>query len=54
MKKEMKTKTIKLTLTTEEAQDILDVLVDHQKDYGTDHTPERIVRIRKVINELNN
>jgi hypothetical protein len=50
----MKTKTIKLTLTTEEAQDIFDVLVDHQKDYGTDYTPERIVRIRKVIDELTN
>jgi len=50
----MKTKTFKLTLTTEEAQDILDVLIEHQRDYGTEHTPKRIVRIRRVINELNN
>ncbi len=48
----MKTKTIKLTLTTEEANDIFDVLNEHQKGYGTEHTPERIVRIRKVIDEL--
>ena len=48
----MKTQTHKLNLTTEEAQDVCDVLVEHQKNYGTEHTPERIVRIRKVIEQL--
>ena len=50
----MKTKTFKLTLTTEEATDIRDVLIEHQREYGTEHTPERIVRIRKVIEQLTN
>lgn len=48
----MKQKTLKLNLTTEEAQDIRDVLIDHQRDYGQEHTPERIVRIRNVIQQL--
>jgi hypothetical protein len=50
----MKIQTHKLNLTTEEAADIRDVLVEHQRDYGTEHTPERIVRIRKVIEQLTN
>ena len=48
----MKSKTHKLNLTTEEAQDVCDVLVEHQNNYGTEHTPERIVRIRRVIEQL--
>ena len=48
----MKTQTHKLNLTTEEVTDVRDVLLEHQRDYGTEHTPERIVRIRKVIEQL--
>ena len=48
----MKTQTHKLNLTTEEVADICDVLIEHQRNYGTEHTPERIVRIRKVIDRL--
>jgi hypothetical protein len=48
----MKTQTHKLNLTTEEARDICDVLNEHQRNYGTEHTPERIVRIRKIIEQL--
>jgi hypothetical protein len=47
-------KTHKLNLTTEEANDLRDVLIEHQREYGTEHTPERIVRIRKVIEQLTN
>ena len=50
----MKPQTHKLNLTTEEATDIRDVLIEHQRGYGTEHTPERIVRIRKVIDQLTN
>jgi hypothetical protein len=53
-RREMKIQTHKLNLTTEEATDIRDVLIEHQRDYGTEHTPERIVRIRKVIDQLTN
>jgi hypothetical protein len=42
----------KLTLTTKESQDVLEILIEHQKNYGTDHTPERIIRIRGVIEKL--
>jgi ferredoxin-thioredoxin reductase catalytic subunit len=50
----MKPQTHKLNLTTEEANDLIDVLIEHQRGYGTEHTPERIVRIRKVIDQLTN
>ena len=48
----MKIQTHKLNLTNEELTDIRDVLIEHQRNYGTEHTPERIVRIRKVIEQL--
>ena len=35
------------------AKDVLEVLTEAQKNYGTEHTPERIVRIRQVIESLN-
>ena len=50
----MKIQTHKLNLTIEEANDLIDVLIEHQRGYGTEHTPERIVRIRKVIDQLIN
>lgn len=50
----MKQKTLKLSLTPEESQAILQVLQDHQTNYGTDFVPERILRIRSVINQLEN
>lgn len=45
---------MKLTLTTDEAQDVIQVLEEHQSNYGTEHTPERILRIRGVIEKLKN
>lgn len=45
---------MKLTLTIEEAQDVIQVLEEQQSNYGTEHTPERIVRIRGVIEKLKN
>jgi hypothetical protein len=44
---------MKLTLTAEEVADVLQVLDEHQSNYGLEHTPERIIRIRGIINKLN-
>lgn len=50
MSKEKQT-TIKLDSQT--AKDVLEVLTEAQKGYGTEFAPERIVRIRQVIESLN-
>jgi len=48
----MKQQTHKIQLTSEEVKDFLDILHEHQKNYGTDYVPERITRLRNVIKQL--
>lgn len=48
-----KEKQTTLKLDSQTAKDVLEVLMEAQKNYGTEHTPERIIRIRQVIEYLN-
>ena len=43
---------IQLSLTVNEALEIRNILFDHQKGYGLKHVPERISKVRNLINEL--
>ena len=45
---------IHLSLTVYEALEIRNILFDHQKGYGLKHVPERISKVRDLINELDN
>ena len=43
---------IHVNLSVYEALEIRDILFDHQKGYGFKHVPERISKVRDLINEL--
>jgi FtsZ-binding cell division protein ZapB len=50
--KEIKMSKVKLNLTEQEAQDIIEILEREVKNYSQQHAPERIVRLRQAIEEL--
>lgn len=41
--------TIKVEISKESAQYVLDILVNHQNGYSKEYPPERILKIREVI-----
>lgn len=45
-------KQLTLKVSKETAADVLDILQEHQSNYSTTHAPERIVRIRELITDL--
>lgn len=44
-----KEKQITIKVSEQTALDIRDILFDHQRGYSYEHVPERIVKIRSVI-----
>lgn len=43
---------VRIETTPETAKYVLDVLLEHQVGYSSEHTPERIVKIREFIENL--
>ena len=43
---------VTLKVSKETAADVLAILQEHQSGYSTNHVPERIVRIRELITDL--
>lgn len=43
---------VRIETTSETAKYVLDVLLDHQVGYSSNHTPERILKIREFIENL--
>ena len=45
-------KQLTLKVLKETAADVLTILQEHQSNYSNTHAPERIVRIRELITDL--
>lgn len=44
---------IKVEVSKDTAKIVYDILLDHQEGYSNEFVPERVMKIREFMNELN-